>query len=587
MSNPLQNAILAYARNDLPTAEARFETLVEQEPERVTAHYFLGLVKHRLGRTATAEAALQRAGNLFATDPEAAIDLVEILICLRERERAHEILEVCLARSPDHPRALEKKIDVLFARGETEAGLQLSAHILDNQPGHEAALLIQARAVRYAGQPWRATSILHRAIHLQKRPIQALQELAAIHWEAERFGEAAIFLQRALRLDADDAQTHFNLSYCLSRLGHMEEAEIHLRRAIDLEPHRPESDFNLAYLLREQGRYREAESILVKIVERDPDSARSRLMLAEIRLLSGRFQAGWPGLEARWEMAELQLPQRPPLEAQWRGEPLRGNHILLLAEQGYGDAIQYVRYAPLVRERGGRVSILCSSPLQPLFESIPGLNVLREENKPHPTFQRFIPLGSLPGLFSPRPEEIPARVPYLHADPERIRRFARFFESEKRLKVGLVWRGRPEHKNDRQRSIHPELFTALVEMHARKAAFYSLQPDPGGDADGLLRIIGPERDLGGRVDDFADTAALLTQLDLVIAVDTAVVHLAGALNRPCWLLLPKVPDWRWMLDRSDSVWYPGLRLFRQAIRQDWEGVFFHINQALIQRYGPG
>jgi len=307
--------------------------------------------------------------------------------------------------------------------------------------------------------------------------------------------------------------------------------------------------------------------------------------LALALLVQGHFPEGWEEYEWRWKTKGLLSPRQLLPQPLWDGRPLAGRAILLHAEQGLGDTIQFIRYLPLVAQRGGRVIVECQPELQRLVQAMtPDIPVLAR-GQPLPDFAFQCPLLSLPKALGTTLATIPATVPYLHADAQNVQMWRdRLAGHGSALKVGLIWAGNPHHKNDRNRSVKLASLAPLAQVPG--VQFYSLQK---GAAAAQAKTPPPGMDLIDRTDDlqdFADTAAMIANLDLVIAVDTSVVHLAGALAKPVWTLLPYCPDWRWLLKRQDSPWYPTMRLFRQPEIGDWDSVIQQLAAALANRLCP-
>jgi hypothetical protein len=278
----------------------------------------------------------------------------------------------------------------------------------------------------------------------------------------------------------------------------------------------------------------------------------------------------------------------PPYDRpRWDGAPLAGRTILLHAEMGLGDTLQFVRYADAVRRRGGRVILACQRPLARLLDGCPGVDLLVPQDAPPPPFDVYAPLMSLPGLLGTTADAIPAPVPYLAADPDLVARWRGAVAGDDALKVGVAWQGNPQHPKDRERSFPLAALAAVAAVPGVR--LYSLQKGPGAEQLADPHLPFTVHDLGGRLDEeagpFRDTAAVLTLLDLVIAADSALAHLAGALAVPAWVALPMAADWRWMVARDDTPWYPTLRLFRQAAWGDWGGVFDRMAAALRERAG--
>jgi FkbM family methyltransferase len=382
--------------------------------------------------------------------------------------------------------------------------------------------------------------------------------------------------RRAVAIKGNDPTHHSNLGNVLRDLGLLEEAERHGARAVALARDNSGAHHNYGLILQDLGRHAEAIAEFDEAIRLEPGNVGFRWDRALNLLMLGELARGFAEYEVRWK-----LPQNPPpniAAPEWTGEPLEGRTILLWAEQGFGDTLQFVRYAPLVKARGaGQVILLAQPALARLLTGAKGVDSVVTEGTPHPRFDCHAPLLSLPRLFGTTVETIPADCPYLKAPkpggaaalrrPERVR-----------LQVGICWAGKPTHKNDHNRSAGIEPFLTL--MDDPEIAFHALQKGPRAAdlvTSGAAALV---EDLSARIDDFADTARCLKQLDLVITVDTAVAHLAGALGVPVWVALSTTIDWRWMRERSDTPWYPSMRLFRQPRPGDWPAVFAEIKAAL-------
>jgi len=302
-------------------------------------------------------------------------------------------------------------------------------------------------------------------------------------------------------------------------------------------------------------------------------------------LVSGDLRAGWPQCEYRWRIAGS-VPTRVLPAPVWRGDaPLEGKTILLHAEQGLGDTLQFLRYVPLVAARGAEICLEVQPSLLPLLAGYPGTASVLARGETLPPVDFHCPLLSLPLAFSTGLDSIPAPVPYLHAPGDRVARWRELTGPARGPRVGLVWAGNPGHANDRNRSIPFTLFRPICAPLAG-VQFFNLKIEASqADAVALAGTPGIV-DHSAMVRDFADTAALVAQMDLVISVDTSVAHLAGALGKPVWLLLPFSPDWRWLLDRDDSPWYPSMRLIRQTRIGEWNAVLNRVRRELEGRYGP-
>jgi hypothetical protein len=413
-------------------------------------------------------------------------------------------------------------------------------------------------------------------------------------------------------------EAHNGLGCALERLDQIEEAIRCFRQAISLDPTFATAHNNLGTALERQEKLEEALTSYEQAMSLKPDYAAARWNRARLWLLLGNFEQGWPEYEGRW--TQTNTARRTFAQPLWDGSDLNGRTILLYAEQGLGDTMQFVRYAPLVkrshesgvraqgsgaRSQHGRVIVECQPALMKLLAIVPGIDCLIEQGSPLPSFDCQASLGSLPGIFRTSVDTIPAAIPYLQADPKLVHKWTSDIRHRpSAFLVGICWQGNPAYGFDRQRSIPLSQFAPLAKLQGVR--LISLQKGPGTEQlermkDGSGRL----KDEGGRmkieevadfsssfiihpssfhIDEasgpFMDTAAIMRSLDLVITSDTAVAHLAGALGVATWLLLPLVPDWRWLLKREDSPWYPSMRLFRQMKDGCWEAIFQRVADAL-------
>lgn len=438
--------------------------------------------------------------------------------------------------------------------GRLDDATRLYRFVLAVEPAQPDALHLLGVLEAQRGAPEAAIPLIARSVRLRPDAAQPWAHLGGALHAARRSDEAADALIRALALDPAQGDALDNLGAALHALARYAAARAWLVRAERMRPGHPETLLNLGVALRDLRRFAEAEACFDAAIARRPNHADAHLARAVGRLVQGDLPAGWDGFEWRWR----RFPAPP-----WAGEPLDGRTILLHAEQGFGDAIQFARYAPLVARAGGRVILEVHPLLSRLLGTLgPEVQVVERGPEP-PPHDLHCPLMSLPRAFRTDLATIPAARSYLSADPGDVaRQRARMGEGDG-LRVGLVWAGNPKHRNDRNRSIPPDRLRPLLAVPGVR--FFSLQAGDGGDAlpDGVTGLMDGVRD-------FADTAAILANLDLLIAVDTATIHLAGALGVPAWLLLPFAPDWRWLLDREDTPWYPSLRLHRQPRPGDWD-----------------
>jgi tetratricopeptide (TPR) repeat protein len=398
---------------------------------------------------------------------------------------------------------------------------------------------------------------------------------AALH-DLGRYEEAIDCYRDVLALTPGMGEAHNNLGNSLMALGHYAEAVESFSEAAAILPLSPVPPTARATALQALGKVTEAEADCRSAVKRDPFFAEAHWNLALNLLLQGRYEEGWQEYEWRWRKPDFTSPRRHTEIPLWDGSPLHGRTILLHAEQGLGDAIQFVRYAPLVALRGGTVVIECHPELVSLFQNVDGVEVAVPFGAVLPPFTLQAPLLSLPRIFGTGLDTIPSRCPYVFAHITYRHKWAELLPGGSAgFRVGLVWAGK--RYPDPLRSC---LLADFVSLAGYGSTFFSLQMGNGAGQlsamTGALDMI----DLTRHVFDFSDTAALIEHLDLIISIDTSVAHLAGALGKPVFLMLPYAPDWRWLLDRTDSPWYPTVTLFRQQKSGEWYGVIDRIRFVL-------
>ena len=461
---------------------------------------------------------------------------------------------------------------------------------MDRPPAEADARFDEGVRLLGEGDPDGALACFRRAAEAAPEFAEAHANIAYIVEQAGDSAAAESHYRRALALDPRLAQTCLNFGGFLTRQRRPDEAEEACRRAVFLDSAHPAAWSNFGVLLTGLRREREAEQCYRTALALDPDHAKSAFNLAYLLLRQGRYAEGWARFESRdWYQATAARLRCP----RWNGEPLAGKSVLVGMEAGHGDMIQFCRYVPLLKRAGAaRVSLLCHAPLKSLLASLRGVDdVIAADDELAPdAWDCWTPPLSLPYLLQTTIESIPATLPYLFADPARRRQWGKRLADESgALRVGLVWKGNPRFENDADRSL-PSL-SVLAPLGAIPGVrFFSLQK--GAGEDDALQPHPPLRltPLGSGIADFADTAAIMAGLDLVIAVDTAAAHLAGALGRQCWVLLPDYwTDWRWLAERDDSPWYPGvMRLFRQPAGDGWGPVIAALGDALREhvRTGP-
>jgi tetratricopeptide (TPR) repeat protein len=572
-----------------------------------------------------AEAAPARTGNDAAALDAAAR---ELLIAEASAERSTASLLQLLARidralaaTPDDAGLLFARAAVLYRWGRVREARNAGVRAEASGRRDPAAYTLLGWACVATGRLDEAEASMRNAVAADAASSRSHVNLAVVLQMQGRLGEAAQSHERALALDSRNTQSLINLGTCEVDQGNFAAAEAHFRRAIALDGERARAWANLAVALARQDRYDEAFDAFARAEEleektgedvenfvnfalhlREAGQLQAALDLYEKHLRSrpslaghndyafglltaGRFLEGWRHYEFRWMLKPL-LRERPRSgHVRWSGQSLQGKTILLRAEQGYGDAIQFVRYAPWVKALDATVVLRVSRPMRSLARAFAGVDRVVDPDEAIPEFDFFVHLFSLPRIFGTELDSIPAVVPYIEAPVERVQRWSGRLGGEGLLKVGVVWAGNPEHKNDRYRSIRLAALSPLWQVAGVR--FISLQKGPAAAEIAALTANVEFMNLGPELEDFCDTAAVISQLDLVLCVDTAVAHLAGALGKPVWLMVAQPADFRWLEGREDSPWYPTMRLFRQRRRGDWDEVIERVQVALQERVREG
>jgi Flp pilus assembly protein TadD len=391
------------------------------------------------------------------------------------------------------------------------------------------------------------------------------------------YGAAVEVYRRALLLKPDSAYTIFGLGYLFERQGDLASAAESYRLVLKLDPRLVDAHLHLGITHFLQGDLGKAVEYFERVRELAPDNTEARTFLGHIHLLQGNFALGWSEHEYRWSTPHFLRDRRKFPQPLWDGEPLGGSRILLHAEQGLGDTLEFVRYVPLVAARGGNVVLEVQPRLHRLLASTPGAGNVLRRGEALPEFDWQCPLLSLPRAFATDLNTIPAPIPYVHPDPALVAAWGQRLAGNP-LRIGLVWAGSPTFPHERWRSIPLELLAPLMKLAG--TTFYSLQMGPSASQVQQLGLHTQIIDLQNEQTDLADTAAIVANLGLVISIDTSVAHLAGAMGKPVWIMLHKSPDWRWLLERDDSPWYPTARLFRQSSLGNWQDVVARVEAEL-------
>ncbi|PWT72728.1 MAG: pilus assembly protein PilF, partial [Proteobacteria bacterium] len=576
---------LFFRRQRYDEAESRYRHAIALDPRNAGAHTNLGIVLSRRHQYDEAERCYRTALAIDGDNSAAHCNLGVLLARRGHDAAAESCYRHAIASDPRNYEA-QSNLGALLARhGVLDEAEQRLCQAIALEPRHSAAHCNLALVLATRGKSDEAERSYRLAIELAPDRAEAYTNLGLLLERLNRDEEAERMQRQALCLNPTSAEIYSNLGNVLAKRGCDTEAEQCYREAIALSPLSPSGLTNLGSLLAARGKDSEAETCFRQAIAAAPEHPLSRLNLGYLLLGQGRLAEGWALHEARYAPNLANRPAIPPSLpfAQWQGEPLQGKSVVIWPEQGYGDEIQFCRFAPLLKEQGAAtVTLVCKPALAPLMETLDGIDRVIAADPAFTevgahdywTFPMSLPLRCNADLSN-----IPTRIPYLHALPDRIARWsARIPHGNKR--VGLVWRGNARNPNDAHRSL-PSLATLTPLWSLQQVHFVSLQTGPAAsEARDQARQAYSE--LGSEIADFADTAAIVQQLDLLVCVDTAIAHLAGALGKPCWVLLPAhKTDWRWLRNREDSPWYPAtMRLFRQRGAESWDSVIESVASAL-------
>ena len=482
---------------------------------------------------------------------------------------------------PDQPEALHGLGIIAFQLKKYNTAGDLIGKAIENKPKvpqfHYNLGLVFIALNRHE----KGIQAFEKAIKLKPDYSDAYYNLAFALKEQRQFENAAKNFKIAIKLSPDDAYAYYNLGNTYEALDRYEAAVKSYQSAINKSRNFTDVHNNLAVVLKKLGRFDEAISHFREAIRLQPDCAEARWNLSLALLVNGQFKEGWKEHEWRFVRGNRRTiyPHRFSIPL-WDGSSFIGKRLFVHSEQGFGDTLQFIRYLPMVKSRGGTVIFETFGPLLGILNGFPGIDEMVEispERSHAESCDYYVPIMSLPMLFATDISSIPSNIPYIFADRIKVEQWKNRINKEG-YKIGIVWAGKPGHGNDKNRSCELEHFLPLAGIPG--VAMYGLQKgDAARQAEtptGMKRTINFDRELK----DFSETAAAIENLDLIISVDTAAAHLAGAMGKPVWTLLPYAPDWRWLLEREDSPWYPTMRLFRQPARGDWGVVFDKVKDEL-------
>jgi tetratricopeptide (TPR) repeat protein len=539
LGQALNEALALQRQGRLRDAEKIYARVLKVAPDNFDALNLLGTVKAQLGRMGDAQRLLSAAVKINPRMPQAWMNFGEVLQALKRTGEALECFNKALALAPDDAGVLNRHANSLLSNGRPQEALAEFQQVLARAPQHVEARINCGIAHAALGAPEAALTEFDRALALAPGHPVAQHSRAIALYEVGRYAESVAADDAVLAAAPGHAGAWLHRGRALAALSRFEDAVASYDRAAALRKDDADAEF-----------------------------------VASLALLTlGDYRRGFEKYEARWRRTGMPAQKsrgRPP----WLGQyPLARKTILLHAEQGLGDTIQFARYVPLLAQSGAKVALEVPAELKPVMASLKGAAAIVAPGEAPPPFDVHCPLGSLPLALKTEPATVPAQIPYLAADEAHLAKWSARLDAQSRPRVVLAWSGNPSHLNDRNRSI---AFARLAPLLGAPASFISIQRDVRNEDAATLAAERRVTHVGGELENFSDTAAVLALANLVITVDTAVAHLAGAMGRPLWLLLPFVPDWRWTLHGETTPWYPAARLFRQPALRDWDSVIARV-----------
>lgn len=565
------------------TAVACYRQAILRDEHRPDYWYNLAQGLEESGKPHEAMPAYTKAVQLNSQYSEAVFNLGRLHLVQGDWTEASNLFQRCVEIAPDNAAAYNNLGKALYGLNRIDKAIACYARAIEIDANLGEAWFNLAEIKSSGKNPDQAIPFYRKAINALSDPGAAYNNLGNLFKKLKDYKQACGCYAKVVELNPDLAEAHYNLGSVFRLMEIYEPALGHLAQAVRLKPDFAEAWNNLALTCKNIGELDRALVCFNKAVACQPKLAVARWNRAFVYFLKEDYTNGWKDFEWRFQVPHWKsiYPLRPE-SPRWDGRSYADKTILVHDEQGLGDTLQFVRYLPLVKARCNRAILETRPELIPLLKSVSGIDQIvirpKKETEQEPC-DFHVPLMSLPGIFHTTPDTIPGPVPYLHADPVKSRNWSsRLPNASKR--IGIVWAGRPQHANDRNRSCPLGEMLPLTTVPGTR--FFSLQKGTAAGQLNVLPVQVPIDDLGSQLEDFSDTAAVVANLDLVITVDTAMAHLAGAMGKRVWVMIPFIADWRWGAHRQDSPWYPGIRLFRQKKPGDWTAVIRSMGNALKQ-----
>lgn len=611
IAEKLQLALEQYKRGEFRQAAKNCFIALKQYRDNAELNSFLGLILYSLKKPHFANRLLARANQLAPNNPLYLNNQATILFRQKKFDEAEAIYQHILTLQPNFKDAATNLANLYHLKKEPGKSLETLRKIAHYYPNDIKVNYALAKLYTISEQYRAAFDLLVNLVNLDPNLEQIHLYAGVAAYNLNLFHEAILYLKEFIDRNPNDYQgwIYYGVALTKRKKRNLLEEIACYKKAIAIDPQNTAGYFHIAKTIIKAGHYpvplkilkwimeKEPESMdayvsygLIElaclnidesirinqfILEKNPDAVVARTNLSLAYLLQGDFEKGWPEYEARWKHEDLADLKKNFSGQRWQGEPLDNKTLMVFTEQGFGDVIQFVRYIPLINKGSGKIIIECRDALIPLIKTVPNLDFVVPRVTPFPAYDYYIPLLSLPGLFKTDINTIPHNLPYLFVDPTHRKKWRILLAPyAKHFKIGIAWAGSPSHADARRRSM-PEKYFKQLQLNDNIKIF-AVQKDTDDVACQRYGFINLDQSL----QNFADSAACIEQLDLIISVDTSLVHLAGALNKPTWVLLPFKPDWRWLLGRTDSPWYPSARLIRQKKRGDWQGVIKECHNLL-------
>jgi tetratricopeptide (TPR) repeat protein len=572
---------VAQAGQGLPAdAEASFRAAIELSPQFAEVHTNLGRALLEQQKTSQAEVAFQAGLTINPHSIAGWEGLAGLYIQTGRPADAIEALSSLLKRHPQHVNAIVSLCELLTQQGriaEAESGFQFALSLAPQRADVHVGMGVVLTEKK---QLTAACEQFQQAVKLDPSSAAAYSNLGNAQRELGDFDAALTSLERAVQIDPQHVSALANMgSLCLDRRQTIQ-AQSYFQQALEYDANYAHAQIGMASILTLEGKTPAAAELLRQVVEREPQLVQAQINLAMLELMMGDWKSGFARYEWRWRVPSVSLRTFP--QPAWDGAPAPDKTLLLCCEQGIGDTLQFCRYATEARRRVGRVVLEAPRFLHRLLERTPGIDALVTSDQGFTQFDCHLSLLSLPRIFQTTPETVLASVPYLQAEPTKKTQWQSRLPPTQEFRIGVIWRGNPKHRGDRERSVELEWFASLAGIE--NVRLFGLQKEQVSEelarTANHFTVVDLAAELDNEGDAFVDTAAVMQQLDLVISVDSAPAHLAGALGVPVWLLLSYLADWRWLESREDTPWYPNMRLFRQPTLGNWAPVFERLSKEL-------